>query len=388
MPRAFMDADGTVRRSFNYNTRTLSFSVGHATRMNAILSEMSEVRPPSRTPMACHPASNPPKTIGTLDCVARSIHEEELRKAASLKEKRSHSKDSSAKDGGLFGIFHRHSKRESGLLCTFEPLKPMSAANNMALTPPDSEQELYEKQETSHEALIGATAKPPTLDTVFSELIILREQHKQLSTCFQALLHLDGANRPLSPLSATMEEEAEGNPDQLVNQPSPSVSQIFEHHRSPTRASRLSRRTSIGTTDTSVEWFDAVDGPEEFIIPPESKDVEDRVVENGDDSDSEAEATGDEFVTSVGEQKKKEIQWRTKLPAPITGDEISLLAVLKKNVGKVREYALDAFYLLIFAVGPRYHLATSFLQRTDLNSPTARRRLGIFLSTRSSSSSR
>jgi len=255
----------------------------------------------------------------------------------------------------------------------------MSVANSMVLTPPDSEQDLHEKQETP---LIDATAKLPTLDTVFSELIILREQHKQLSTCFQALLHLDGANRPLSPLSATAEEEAEGNLDQVVNQPSPSVSQIFEHHRSPTRASRLSRRASIGTTDTSVEWFDAVDASEEFIIPPEP---EDRVVENGDDSDSEAEATGDvsasELVASVGEQKKKEVQRRTKLPAPITGDEMSLLVVLKKNVGKVRKYVPDAFDLLIFAVGPRYHLSTSFLQRTDLHSPTARRRFGIFIST-------
>ena len=240
----------------------------------------------------------------------------------------------------------------------------MSVANSIVLTPPDSEQELHAKQETPHEARI-ATAKPPTLDTVFSELILLREQHKQLATCFQALLHLDGANRPLSPLSATTEEEAEENLDQLVNQPSPSVSQMFEHHRSPTRASRPSRRTSIGTTDTSVEWFDAVDGPEEFIIPPEPKDAEDRVVENGDDSDSEAEATGDvsgsEFVASVGAQNKKEVQRRTKLPAPITGDEMSLLAVLRKNVGKVCEYTLYAFNLLIFAGGPRDHLSTSFL---------------------------
>jgi hypothetical protein len=313
------------------------------------------------------------------------MHEEELRKVASLREKRHHSKDNSAKDGGLFGIFHRHSKRESDLLRTFKPLKPKSVANNMVLTPPDSEQELNEKQESPHEALT-ATAKPPTLDTIFSELIILREQHKQLTTCFQALLHLDGVNRPLSPLSATMEEEAEENIEQPGNQPSPSVSQIFEHHRSPTRASRLSRRTSIGTTDTSIEWFDAVDGSEEFIIPPES---EDRVVENGDDSDSEAEATGDgpasEFMESVVVQKKKEVRRRTKLPAPVTGDEMSLLAVLKKNVGKVREYSLVVLNLLIFALGPRYHLSTSFLQRTDFNSPTARRRLGVFLSARSSS---
>lgn len=109
-----MDADGTVRRSFNYNARTLSFSVGHAAKMNAILSEMSEVRPSSRAPcLATQPHT--PKTIETLDCVAHSMHEEELKKTASLKEKRHHSKDNSAKDGGLFGIFHRHSKRESDL---------------------------------------------------------------------------------------------------------------------------------------------------------------------------------------------------------------------------------------------------------------------------------
>lgn len=45
MPRAFADSEGTLRRSFNYNARTLSFSVGHAAKMNTVLSEMSEVRP-------------------------------------------------------------------------------------------------------------------------------------------------------------------------------------------------------------------------------------------------------------------------------------------------------------------------------------------------------
>lgn len=267
--------------------------------------------------------------------------------------------------------------------------KNMPTANISSLTPPDSEQELHERQESSHETLASTTEKPPTLKNILSELILLREQHKQLSACFQTLLHLDGANRPLS---ATAEEEAEESLDQSANQASPSVSQIFEHHRSSTRASRLSRRTSIGTTDTSVEWFDAVDGAEEFIIPPEPKDAEDRVAENGDDSDSEAEAPADvsasECMTPADEQKKIDIQRRRKLPAPITGDEMSLLAVLKKNVGKVCGYALGAFNLLIFAAGPRYHLSTSLLQRADLDSPTARRRLGIFLPTRSSRSNK
>jgi hypothetical protein len=223
-----------------------------------------------------------------------------------------------------------------------EPPKPVVPASSVVLTPPDSGQELHEKQEVSHETLASTTEKPPILDTVLSELIVLREQHKQLSACFQALLHLDGANRPLSPLSATAEEEVDESQEQNLNQPSPSVSQMFEHHRSSTRASRLSRRTSIGTTDTSVEWFDAVDGPEEFIIPPELKDVEDRVVEDGDDSDSEAEAAGGvsapEFMMSIDEQKKRVVQRRTNLPASVTSDEMSLLAVLKKNVGKVCEY--------------------------------------------------
>jgi hypothetical protein len=262
----------------------------------------------------------------------------------------------------------------------------------MVLTPPDSEQELYEKQETPHETLASTTEKPPTLDTVLSQLIVLREQHKQLSACFQALLHLDGANRPLSPLFATAEEEVDESLDQAFNQPSPSVSQMFEHHRSSTRASRLSRRTSIGTTETSVEWFDAVDAPEEFIIPPEPKDAEDQVVENGDDSNSEADAmegvSALEFMTSAGEEMKKDVQRRTNLPAPIAGDELSLLAVLKKNVGKVREYMRDAFNLLTLALGSRHHLSTCFFQRTNINSPTARRRLGIFLSTRSSRSNK
>ena len=270
----------------------------------------------------------------------------------------------------------------------FEAPNPIYTANSVVLMPPDSEQELHEKQEISHETLAGATTKPPTLDTVLSELIVLREQHRQLSACFQALLHLDGATRPLSPLSATAEEEAEESLNQIVNHPSPPVSQVFEHHRSPTRASRLSRRTSIGTMDTSVEWFDAVDGPEEFIIPPEPRDTEDRVVETADDSDSEEEALGDapasEFMTFAGEQKKKDVQRRTNLPASTTGDEVSLLAILKKNIGKVRMELPDTLNPLIIAAGSRYHLATSFFQRTDLNPPTARRRLGIFLSIGSS----
>ena len=373
MPRAFADSDGTHRRSFSYNARTLSFSVGHAVKMNTILSEMSEVRPSSAS-LACHPASNPNKTIGTLDRVAHIMHEEELRKAMSLKEKRHQGKEGSTKDGGLFGIFHRHSKRELDCLCTLNHLS-LSTANSVVLTPPNSEQELYEKQEVSHETLTGATTNPPTLDTVLSELIVLREQHRQIAACFQALLHLDGATRPLSPLSATAEEEAEESLNQ-INEPSPSVSQVLEHHRSPTRTSRLSRRTSFGTTDTSLEWFDAVDGPEEFIIPPEPRDMEDRMVETVDDSDSEGEATGDvfdsEYSTSAGEQKKMDVQRRTNLPAPATANEMSLLSVLKKNVGKVRGEPPDTSNPLIIAAGPCYHFSTSLLQRTDLNSPTAR----------------
>ena len=77
---------------------------------------------PSSANLACHPASYPNKTIGTLDRAAHVMHEEDMRRVASLKERRSQGKDSSAKDGGLFGIFHRHSKRELDLLSNMKHL--------------------------------------------------------------------------------------------------------------------------------------------------------------------------------------------------------------------------------------------------------------------------
>jgi oxysterol-binding protein-related protein 3/6/7 len=92
---------------------------------------------------------------------------------------------------------------------------------------------------------------------------------------------------------------------------------------------------STGTTsDESIQWFDADDGPEEYVIeepePAEAPMASD--VESVDEEGYESPA-----LSGAEESKlfKPPVRRRTHLPAPITGDEMSLLSVLRKNVGKV-----------------------------------------------------
>ena len=96
---------------------------------------------------------------------------------------------------------------------------------------------------------------------------------------------------------------------------------------------------SVGTTsDESVQWFDADDGPEEYVIEEPEAEVEEGRVQVLSDSESEEDKPPPES-TQEGEQPvpvKPPIKRRTRLPAPLTGDELSLLGVLRKNVGKVR----------------------------------------------------
>ncbi|KAG8966471.1 hypothetical protein FRC03_011920 [Tulasnella sp. 419] len=129
---------------------------------------------------------------------------------------------------------------------------------------------------------------------------------------------------------------------------------IFHHkgHHSPSPTP-----SSSGWSGGSI-WFDADDGAEEFIleepIATESntnvttEESEDDNVQDEASSDEEAEVNqllpGAETPTpSSGEAKQLDfnsltksrvIIRRTKLPAPTSGDDGSLLAVLRKNVGK------------------------------------------------------
>lgn len=109
----------------------------------------------------------------------------------------------------------------------------------------------------------------------------------------------------------------------------------------------------------SGEWFDAADGGEEYMLeddeptPVEEKNESEGGLSSGVssssvDESSEVEEEGGEKVPDeeVLEEAKKEVvvdlveqakhvARRTELPSGPVGDDGSLFAVLKKNVGKV-----------------------------------------------------
>lgn len=116
--------------------------------------------------------------------------------------------------------------------------------------------------------------------------------------------------------------------------------------RTSTPATRKSFRDSIASTsDSVVEWFDAVDeGPQEFIMElgqemsePGSRMLSTSAETSSIDTDFESTSVSEplpETVTSGTAQ----IVRRTQLPCLPPSDEGSLFAILKKNVGKVGHF--------------------------------------------------
>ena len=170
----------------------------------------------------------------------------------------------------------------------------------------------------------------------------LKNQHSALSKTFQSYPTLDTSITSLvsSPaLPTTTEEEDE------VHTPSTATA-------GQNRMSLFSSHSGDGSV-----WFDApeYDGPEEFVLdvsPPEDQGqlyyTDSRMTERTDvteateagsstgvDTDSESES--EEEVEKSLAVEPAVIQRRTSLPSGPVGDEGSLFAVLKKNVGKVRD---------------------------------------------------
>jgi len=126
---------------------------------------------------------------------------------------------------------------------------------------------------------------------------------------------------------------------------------------------RNSKRTSIATTmtDSVTEWYDASEGhegAEVFVMDSASPDASEQISRIISDSQSDLRvdesSSLDTDIESVNEEpaidtpsatqpssQASAVVRRTRLPAPIVGDEGSLFAVLKKNVGKVRAHSFD-----------------------------------------------
>ncbi|KAF7339687.1 PH domain-containing protein [Mycena sanguinolenta] len=191
--------------------------------------------------------------------------------------------------------------------------------------------------------------KSPT-QRVHDALETLKTQHAALSKSIVTLAPLLDVGQtmrgsPISPPPITEEEECK-TPVTY----SPSSSFYTPHSR---------KRTSVITTTTLSEsineWFDAnSEGAEEFIldIPPAQLDPESRqpseVFTNDSRSslgDSSVETASDGVVEGESPEVPSEstttvddaplpIVRRTHLPTAPVGDEGSLFAILKKNVGK------------------------------------------------------
>lgn len=176
-------------------------------------------------------------------------------------------------------------------------------------------------------------------DRLQSAIASLKAQHVTLS----GLVPFVDNNPPsvhASPLATVEEPSSDGS-------------------HSPARISSPIARKTWASTVTSLSdggsiWFDATDEPdgaEEFFLDPppmEAGAVEDRIPMldgqssshlSGESSDTDEEEGVERLSLSVNERGAKtggqQVMRRTTLPSGPVGDEGSLFALFKKNVGKV-----------------------------------------------------
>ncbi|KAF8898512.1 Oxysterol-binding protein-domain-containing protein [Infundibulicybe gibba] len=168
----------------------------------------------------------------------------------------------------------------------------------------------------------------PHVQRLYSILETLKSQHSSLKPAY-GHVHLDG-NPPVhgSPLPSTEEEEE--SPELAINKFS-------------TPLTRRSNRASVATTvsDSVNEWFDALeDGPQEFIMdvesPQDGAGIEQQPSQIQTNDSHSTVDDGSSIDTDMEDDRKtaQNHPERTDLPPLHVGDEGSLFAILKKNVGK------------------------------------------------------
>lgn len=181
---------------------------------------------------------------------------------------------------------------------------------------PDSNSHDGHRSSTGHE----------TLQEVKARFEVVKAQHASLVKVMQESLNESAQH--MVPLPATVEEE-----------------ETVEHfgQRTSTPVTRKSFRDSIASTSDSVmEWFDAVDeGPQEFIMElgqdlsePGSRLLSTSAETSSIDTDFESSSASEPLRESVSSGTAQIVR-RTQLPCLPPSDEGSLFTILKKNVGKV-----------------------------------------------------
>lgn len=204
--------------------------------------------------------------------------------------------------------------------------------------------------EKSSSTDVGTSTNP--YDRLQSAIVALKAQHEALSGLIPSLDNIP-SNVLGSPLRVTVEEESDGS----------QTPALF--------ASPIARKTWASTvtslSDGGSIWFDAVDEPdgaEEFILDPPQSEAgapEDRIpVLDGqstsnasEESDTDDEEEVSRLSLAVSDRIVKagpqQLAHRTSLPSGPVGDEGSLFAVFKKNIGKVHsiDVLCDELFLII-----------------------------------------
>ncbi|PPQ95634.1 hypothetical protein CVT26_008663 [Gymnopilus dilepis] len=171
---------------------------------------------------------------------------------------------------------------------------------------------------------------PDSLQNVVTRFDVLKAQYTALVKIMQESISESAQQIPSLPVTAEEEEAPQSTYDTPLASTPPTIRKSF--------------RDSITTTsDSIVEWFDAVDeGPQEFILEtgPEMSEPPSRLLSASPDETSSIDTDIEEAVEpslplreSIASDAYPIIR-RTQLPCPAPADEGSLFAVLKKNVGK------------------------------------------------------
>ncbi|KAF8633976.1 hypothetical protein AX15_001154 [Amanita polypyramis BW_CC] len=174
-------------------------------------------------------------------------------------------------------------------------------------------------------------ALPASIRHATAVLNTLKTQHASLVTSLQQFSRIEPAYYlRSSPLPMTVEENSMALP----------VLPSLKH----------SRQNSFTTTSESInEWYDAPDGPEEFVVHMDEQEPVELVASSDNRSSCRSEAfscgdtdTEDDFANNQDQKGQEgqvqanpsQVVRRSELPVIAANDEGSLFAILKNNVGK------------------------------------------------------
>ncbi|OBZ78759.1 Oxysterol-binding protein-related protein 3 [Grifola frondosa] len=250
-------------------------------------------------------------TINELHEVFSALSEEETRRktlnsrSKTEKDKKEHYKEHSGSVLSLFKKGHHHEHTHDSVV---DGRTSQADAGSYSI--------LFQRMETAVESL--------------------KFQHMALAKSFHAYPSID-TNIPSThsqTLPATAEEDDDGCPTPTTTN----------------STGRISKRMSAfsSTSGDGSVWFDApeFDGPEEFVLDESPGDeVQESKLYHVDSQSSErndaASSTETDTESDIEEEVEVEevlveaqVARRTRLPSGPVGDEGSLFAVLKKNVGK------------------------------------------------------